>query len=109
VKRRAPRPLRNALEAFAEDAAPAGVLARAQRLWPEIAGAAMAAETTPVGEREGVLTVRCESAIWAQELELLGPDIRARLNAALAPGGEVRELRFTVAGSATGRPARRKP
>jgi predicted nucleic acid-binding Zn ribbon protein len=109
VKRRAPRPLRTALEAFATDAAPAGVLARAQRIWAEIAGPAMAAETTPVSEREGVLTVRCESAIWAQELELLGPDIRARLNAALAPVGEVTELRFTVAGAAARRPARRDP
>jgi predicted nucleic acid-binding Zn ribbon protein len=109
VKRLAPRPLKQALEAFASDAEPMGVLARAQRLWPEIAGAAVAAETEPVGEREGVLTVRCESAIWAQELELLGPDIRARLNAALAPADEVRELRFTLAGSAATARRRRNP
>jgi predicted nucleic acid-binding Zn ribbon protein len=105
VKRRAPRPLRDALDAFALDVAPAGLLARAQRLWPEVAGAAVAAETEPTAERDGVLTVRCGSASWAQELELLGPDIRARLNAALGPEGELRELRFTVAG----RPARRTP
>ena len=104
MKRRAPRQLKHALDAFALDAAPAGILARAQRLWPDIAGPVMAAETQPTAEREGVLTVRCESATWANELELLGPDIRARLNAALAPDGEVRELRFTVAGrSARGR------
>jgi predicted nucleic acid-binding Zn ribbon protein len=109
VKRLAPRPLRQALEAVTRDAEPVGVLAGAQRLWPEIAGAAVAAETEPVGVREGVLTVRCESAIWAQELELLGPDIRARLNAALGPADAVRELRFTLAGNAASRPRRRNP
>ena len=97
MKRLAPRPLKEALEAVTASAAPAGILARAQRLWPEVAGAVVAAESEPVAEREGVLSVRCTSAVWAQELELLGPDIGARLNAALAPDGPVRELRFTVA------------
>jgi predicted nucleic acid-binding Zn ribbon protein len=96
VRRRAPRPLRTALEAVALESAPAGILARAQRLWPSVAGDAVAAETEPVSEREGVLTVRCESALWAQELELLGPEICARLNGALAGEGEVRELRFSA-------------
>ena len=96
MKRLAPRPLKDALEAAVGRSAPAGILAQVQRLWPEAAGAAAAAESEPVGEREGVLTVRCSSAVWAQELEFLGPEIRARLNAALAPGGEIRELRFTA-------------
>jgi predicted nucleic acid-binding Zn ribbon protein len=97
MKRLAPRPLRSALEAVVGQAAPAGILARAQRLWPEVAGSAVAAESEPVSEREGVLTVRCSSAVWAQELEFLAPDLRARLNAALGPDGEIRELRFTAA------------
>ena len=97
MKRLAPRPLKEALEAVTAGAAPAGILAQAQRLWPEVAGDVVAAESEPVAERDGVLSVRCTSAVWAQELELLGPDIGARLNAALAPDGAVRELRFTVA------------
>ena len=97
MKRLAPRPLKDALEAVTEAAAPPGILARAQRLWPEVAGAVVAAESEPVSERDGVLSVRCTSAVWAQELELMAPDIRARLNAAMAPDGAVRELRFTVA------------
>ena len=97
MKRLAPRPLRDALEAVTADAAPAGILARAQQLWPEVAGAVVAAESEPVSERGGVLSVRCTSAVWAQELELLAPDIRARLNVALASEGTVSELRFTAA------------
>jgi hypothetical protein len=30
-----------------------------------------------------VLTVGCSAAVWAQEIELLGPTILPRLNAAL--------------------------
>jgi predicted nucleic acid-binding Zn ribbon protein len=106
VKRRAPRPLRDALAAVTASAAPAGILARAQQLWPEVAGAVVAAESEPVSERGGVLGVRCTTAVWAQELELLAPDIRARLNASLAPDGTVSELRFTVAGRPRRGPAR---
>ena len=105
MKRLAPRHLKSALEAAVGRAEPVGVLARVQRLWPEAAGSAVAAESQPLSERDGVLTVRCQSAVWAQELEFLGPDIRARLNAALAPGGEIRELRFTAA---LRRPQRRR-
>jgi predicted nucleic acid-binding Zn ribbon protein len=97
MNRRAPRPLRSALEAAVGHSAPAGILPRAQQLWPEVAGAAVGAESEPVAEREGVLEVGCSSAVWAQELELLGPDIRARLNAALGPEIQIRELRFTAA------------
>jgi predicted nucleic acid-binding Zn ribbon protein len=108
VKRLAPRPLRDALEAVTAGAAPAGILARAQQLWPAVAGAVVAAESEPVSERDAVLTVRCTSAVWAQELELLAPDIRARLNSALAPEGTVSKLRFTVAERPRRGPARGK-
>jgi predicted nucleic acid-binding Zn ribbon protein len=106
MKRLAPRPLKDALEAVTTAAAPAGILARAQQLWPEVAGVVVAAESEPVSERGGVLSVRCTSAVWAQELELLAPDIRTRLNGALAPDGTVSELRFTVAERPRRRPRR---
>jgi predicted nucleic acid-binding Zn ribbon protein len=32
-----------------------------------------------VGEREGVLRVGCDEAVWAAELDLMGPEIVARL------------------------------
>jgi hypothetical protein len=46
--------------------------------------------------------VACESAVWAQELELLGPDLLSRCEDALAAqpgrpaGGSVEKLRFVV-------------
>jgi predicted nucleic acid-binding Zn ribbon protein len=78
------------------------MLARVQALWPEVAGPGMSAYAAPVSERDGVVTVACESAVWAQELELLGPDLLTRFEAALAlepgrpAGGSVRKLRFVV-------------
>ena len=96
MRRIAPRPLGAALEGFSREAAPAGVLAQVQARWAEVAGPAIAAESEPVSEREGVVTVACESSLWAQELELMGADLRARLDAALGGGERVRRLRFTV-------------
>ena len=76
-------------------AAPDTLLARVQALWPEVAGAAIAAEAGPAAEREGRVTVECSGAAWAQELTLLEPDLRERLNARLE-GFQVRSLRFKV-------------
>ena len=99
MRRLAPRPLRAALEGALPDAAPAGLLARVQAAWPEVAGATVAAEAEPVSERAGTVTVACRSAVWAQELELLGGDLAGRLNAALAKprdAAPLTALRFVV-------------
>jgi hypothetical protein len=67
-----------------------------------VAGEAVVAQAEPVSEREGVVTVACRSATWAQELDLLQTDILERLNGALeewvSEGSEapVRGLRFTA-------------
>ena len=82
-RRRAPRPASLAVGALADRLAPATVLAEVQRVWPSVAGPAIAAEATPTGERGGTLTITCRSAVWAQELDLMGPDLVARLNVAL--------------------------
>jgi Dna[CI] antecedent DciA-like protein len=84
MRRRAPRALSTALEGVVRAAAPATLLARVQGAWTEVAGPRMAAAAAPVSEHDGVVTFACESGVWAQELELLGPDLLARLNAALA-------------------------
>jgi predicted nucleic acid-binding Zn ribbon protein len=98
VRRPAPRPLSAALDQVVRASAPPTLLARVQAVWPELAGRAVAAEAAPVSEREGVVTVACESAVWAGELELLAPDLLARLNTRLGPGtpGWVTRLRFVV-------------
>jgi predicted nucleic acid-binding Zn ribbon protein len=80
MRRLTPRPLAFALAEVASAAAPATLLARVQTAWPQTAGAALAAATKPVAERDGVVTMACESAVWAQELELLAPDLLERLN-----------------------------
>ena len=99
MRRRAPRPLRLALETVVGTAAPAGLLPRVQAAWADAVGPAVAGEAQPVGEREGVVRVACRSSVWAHELELLGPEIVDRLNARLGVSegrGGVRELRFVT-------------
>ncbi len=85
MRRAAPRPLGAALGEVVTGAAPATVLARVQVCWPEVAGPAIAGEAVPVAERGGTLTIECRSAVWAGELDLLGPDLLLRLNEALGP------------------------
>jgi predicted nucleic acid-binding Zn ribbon protein len=95
MRRLAPRPIGLALEGALPAVRPLGLLAEVQAIWPEVAGSALAAATGPVSEREGIVTIGCESGVWAQELELLAPDLLARLNAQLTQGAAVR-LRFVV-------------
>ena len=68
-----------------------------QRAWASAVGEAIAAEAAPVAERDGVVTVACRSATWAQELDLLGDRILAQIRAELAdPGVALAALRFTA-------------
>jgi predicted nucleic acid-binding Zn ribbon protein len=90
-------PLAGAVEALAARLEPLTALAAIQRVWPQAVGAAVAAEAEPVAERAGVVTVQCRSAVWANELTLLGPDLVAKLNDALGEP-RVTELRCTAAG-----------
>jgi predicted nucleic acid-binding Zn ribbon protein len=92
MSRRAPRPIAQALSGLTPGLAPATALARVQEVWPAAAGPAIAAAARPVAEHDGVLTVACDAAVWAAELDLLAGEIVPRINARL--GGEaVRELR----------------
>jgi predicted nucleic acid-binding Zn ribbon protein len=99
MRRLAPRPLSRALAAALPEARPAGLLAEVQSAWPAVAGPALAAAAGPVSERSGTVTVECESAVWAQELELLGADLARRLDEAVS-GGRVERLRFIVGSGA---------
>jgi predicted nucleic acid-binding Zn ribbon protein len=100
--RRSPRLLAAALRGARADVEPLTLLAAAQTAWPAAAGAQVAAEAEPVAERDGVVTIACRSATWAQELDLLGPELLERLNEALSETGRgaceatVRALRFTA-------------
>ena len=81
--RTAPRPLSTALQSLTAGLAPATTLARVQEIWERTAGPAIAAAAKPTAERNGILTVICEAAVWAQELDLMAPDLIPALNSAL--------------------------
>jgi predicted nucleic acid-binding Zn ribbon protein len=92
MRKAAPRLLSYALDQLGSELAPATTLARVQEIWPDATGAAIAAAARPTAERDGVLTVLCEAAVWAHELTMMETDLVARINAAL--GAEtIRELR----------------
>jgi len=96
TRRRSPRPLGIALELVRDELAPQTLLAEAQRAWPGAVGPAIAAEAQPTAERGGVLVVSCSASVWAQELDLMGPVIVERLNAALGEGRLARLRCVTV-------------
>ena len=96
MRRREPRPASHAVAALADRLAPQTTLAEVQRVWPDAVGSVVAAQAEPTGERDGVLTVTCSSAVWAQELDLMGPELVARLNAALG-SEKIRSLRCAAA------------
>ena len=83
MSRLAPRPAGIAVEALAQRLAPATLLADVQRVWEEAAGAAIARAAQPVSERAGTVTVLCTSAVWTQEIDLMGPLLVEALNRAL--------------------------
>ncbi|HEV2075836.1 MAG TPA: DUF721 domain-containing protein [Thermoleophilaceae bacterium] len=99
MRRRAPRPLGTVLSETTQRLAPATPLARIRQAWPAVAGDRVTDQAEPVAERDGVVTVACRSAVWANELELLSGDLVQGFSAAMegpdrAP--TVRRLRFVV-------------
>jgi predicted nucleic acid-binding Zn ribbon protein len=92
MRRTAPRTLATALNTLTGAVAPASTLARVHEIWAGTVGEAIATEATPTAERQGVLTVTCAAAVWAQELDLMADELIAGLNLAL--GAErISELR----------------
>jgi predicted nucleic acid-binding Zn ribbon protein len=95
VSRAAPRPIGKALDRLSNELEPASTLARVQAVWEQAVGPAVASSARPSAERGGVLTVLCEAAVWAHELELMSDELTARLNGALG-GPLIAELRCRV-------------
>lgn len=93
MRRPAPRPAAQGLRAALERAAPQTPLAAVQAAWGETVGEQLAQAAQPVAERDGEVTIRCESAVWAQELDLMQGRILTLLEERL---GELapRTLRF---------------
>ena len=95
MRRWAPRPLALAIGVLADRLAPDTLLAEVQSTWAQATGDAVARAAQPTAEREGVVTVTCQAAVWAQELDLLGPALVERINAAIGRRA-VRSLRCRV-------------
>lgn len=93
----APKPIGEMLSGFRGEVAPETVLAAVQAIWDETVGERISAVTDVVSEQEGTLTVLCSTAVWAQELELMGPRILSRLNESLGDG-TLEKLRFRATG-----------
>ena len=63
--------------------------------WATVVGADVAARSTPVALRAGVLSIRADGAAWATELTLLGRSIVEKVDSYLG-GGVVREVRVSA-------------
>lgn len=94
--RRNPRPLGDALSAAIAPLAPDTLLGAVQSAWARAVGGRLAAQATPVSERDGVITVACRSATWAQELDLLAAEILEKVRSELPEGADLQGLRFSV-------------
>ena len=91
--------LADVLPAFRDRLAPATLLGDVQTRWAAAAGDEVALHAQPVSERGGVVTLRCDSAVWASELSMMSAQLLQALNESRPPGApEVSELRFTLAG-----------
>jgi predicted nucleic acid-binding Zn ribbon protein len=78
---RDPRGISTVLEDFTSNMGWESPLARSELIaaWAEIVGAETAAHSTPIGIEEGVLTVRCDSTAWAQQLRTMRVQVTTRI------------------------------
>jgi len=73
------KPIGAALDRALDPVAPKTTLAELQRAWPAVVGPGIEAVTTVSEEREGTVTIECESTVWANELEMMGPQLLEKL------------------------------
>jgi predicted nucleic acid-binding Zn ribbon protein len=98
MSRRAPRPLALALAELVPALVPATPLARVQAVWEAAVGSAIANHCVPVAARAGVLHVACDESVWSAEVELMGPELVARV-AAASGCDEIASLRARTGGT----------
>ena len=94
-RRQDPRRLGDSLARVVAGEGPKTLLGEVQTAWSSSCGGAIAAASEPVSERDGVVTVACESGAWAQELELMHELLLSRIGAAVGEN-RVARLRFTA-------------
>ena len=98
--KRQPKRASFAIEKTLAQTSPGTPLAAVQQVWQQAVGDTVADQADPVYEREGVVTIACKSASWAQELDLLQTNVLEQVNqrlSSLNPDGfRVKGLRFTA-------------
>ena len=97
-KRSAPEPVGNAIASFVKRSGLAARIAQAEIIpdWPKLVGPQIAAVALP--ERisaDGTLFIRVKTHSWMNELQLMTPEIMARLNAGRG-AGRVNALRWLL-------------
>jgi hypothetical protein len=94
-KRRAPEAIASTLGSLIDRLDTEGhfAIVRLVQAWPEIVGETIARRTEIVELKFNTAVVRVSGAMWIQELNLLRPEIIARLRTRLG-NDAVRELRF---------------
>jgi len=93
--RREPRALGDAVRRLRDQVQPQTPLAELQAVWDTAVGETVARHARPVAERDGLVTVACTAATWAQELDLLRDDLVAGLRERLGDDAPTR-FRFVV-------------
>ncbi len=94
-RRSQPRALGDFVRTVRVQSTPQTPLGEIQRVWSDALGARIAGHADPVRERDGVVTVACSAATWAQELDLLQNELIVQLNRAIE-SGKIEQLRFVV-------------
>jgi len=95
---RKPTVLRDALEGFLSRSGLAKRLQQAQVIpdWAGLVGPQIAAVTRPESVApDGTLFVRVATSAWMNELQLMAPEIMARVNAGRGPG-RIRTIRWLL-------------
>ncbi|AYF97836.1 DUF721 domain-containing protein [Protaetiibacter intestinalis] len=92
---REPRGIDDVLEHLTRSMGWDSPLAKSELLvgWPELIGAEVAAHTDPVSVEDGLLTVRCDSTAWAQQLRMMRSEVLARI-AERHPSAGIEAIRF---------------
>lgn len=92
---RDPRGLDAVLDALTTTMGWTSPLAKSELLvaWPELIGAEVAAHADPVSVEDGLLTVRCDSTAWAQQLRSMRTVVLARI-AERHPAAGIESIRF---------------
>lgn len=99
VRQNAPMPVGEALRGYLARSGLGTRLAQAQAVteWATLVGPQIAAVTTPESVApDGTLFVRVATSAWMNELQMMMPDIMARINAGRARG-RIKTIRWLLA------------